>query len=1079
MSHRLKGEFPPGLYESVVDRDLSALVSQFAADRAVLSSIDDADLPHVLAQHVAKVFERRLRDTKKENRLKLASSVLSALESNSGFSSDDSNSYLVLTDDKPRAQYLAEVKETPLAKEIIRPSTSLNEAALMTNAEHDVSLQAELSKEFASADRVDAIIAFVKWTGLTTLDHQFRQLRARGVPIRIITTTYTGATDRKALDHLVKEYGVQVKVNYKTTSTRLHAKAWMIYRKTGFHTAFVGSSNLSHSAIVDGLEWNVRIARTSTPAVFDKLESTFESYWNSPSFESYDPKSNAEKFDLQILEARGGKERGRGPDFTVLDIRPYAYQQAMLEALEASRNQGYHRNLLVAATGTGKTVIAAFDYKKLRDRFESELGRPPRTLFIAHRDLILHQTHQIFCDVNKIPNLGFVRDSTTPVGAVTTKILADHENLILTTIQSLKQKNLRSLDRNLFDIVIIDEFHHAHAPSYRAVIDYFNYRELLGLTATPERGDGTSVAHEFFDGRIASEMRLWDALEEELLCPFHYFVTADGTDLSQVKMRAGDYHAQHLSNVLTGNDARSTIILQAIKDKILEPQQMRALCFCVDIAHAQYMSHVFNKAKIKATYVTSRGSGKSRKQALKELKSGKLQIICAVDIFNEGVDIPQVDTILMLRPTQSPVVFLQQLGRGLRTADGKTVLTVLDFVGNQAKGFRFDRKLRALTRMRNKDLVHAVEEGFSQLPAGCHIQFDNPSQEIVLSSIRENLAISSDRLPAEIREYASFRNIEEPSLLTYRLHDYLTDADRKAADLYKGRALDKWRVSWERLLYKARTGKTPPEDEFDEIRDRFRAFCHVEDPERISAYRTLLVTDLSYEELDPKLQVYAHMLMYSVWPTGKRKNSELSSVDEALEILRSNPMIVEEICQIMEHAQRSSKHVFSEPKGPLSATPLKVGAQYLQGEMRSALGEGLDEEKLSRSHIQGGTHRCEESNTRVLLVTLVKSESDYSPHTLYRDYAITETLFHWESPSTTAPHTALAKELKNHESDGTKIALFIREHKVNDLGEGVPYTFAGPAHFVSSQGSRPMQIIWELEHPLPPDLFIAARAAAS
>ncbi|MDO5719441.1 MAG: hypothetical protein Q4P05_01765, partial [Actinomycetaceae bacterium] len=255
---------------------------------------------------------------------------------------------------------------------------------------------------------------------------------------------------------------------------------------------------------------------------------------------------------------------------------------------------------------------------------------------------------------------------------------------------------------------------------------------------------------------------------------------------------------------------------------------------------------------------------------------------------------------------------------------------------------------------------------------GCHIQFDNPSQEIVLRSLRENLRIGSDRLPAEIREYASLRNIEQPSLLSYRLHDYLTDADRKPSDLYSNRTFEKRRVSWERLLYKARTGKTPPEDEFDEIRERFHAFCQVEDPERYFAYRTLLLTDLKYEELNPKLQVYAHMLMYSVWPTGKRKSRGLSSVNQALRILRSNSLIVEEICQIMEHAHRSSKHVFEEPKGPLSATPLKVGAQYLQGEIRSALGEGIGREKLNRSHIQGGTHRCEESKTRILLVTLVK-----------------------------------------------------------------------------------------------------------
>lgn len=1079
MSLGLDDEFSPGLYESVVDRDLYALISQFVADRAVLSSIDDADLPHVVAQHVAKVFERRLRAIKKEDRLKLASSFLGALENSSVFSSDDSNNYLVLTDDKLRAQYLAEVKETPLAKETIRPSTSLSEAALMTNAEHDVSLQAELSKEFASADRVDAIIAFVKWTGLTTLDQQFRRLRARGVPIRIITTTYTGATDRKALDHLVKEYGAQVKVNYKTTSTRLHAKAWMIYRNTGFHTAFVGSSNLSHSAIVDGLEWNVRIARTSTPAVFDKLESTFESYWNSPSFVPYDPDQDANEFDREIDRARHGSRGRPYLDFTALDIRPYPYQQAMLDALQASRNQGHHRNLIVAATGTGKTVVAAFDYKRLYTRLKDELGRAPRTLFVAHRYEILDQSARTFRDVTKNGEIGYSTSQGINISELTARDMARRANIVFATIQSLHAKSLETLPTDFFDILIIDEFHHAEAKSYQRLINYFDTRELIGLTATPERGDGMNVANRFFGGRIASELRLWDALEEELLCPFHYHVNADGTDLSSVKMAAGDYQANQLSTVLTGNDARVRLIVQAIQDKILDPNSMRALCFCVDIQHAEYMTQAFEKVGFKVALVTSRGSTIPRNEAIAQLKNGEVQIICTVDIFNEGVDVPEIDTILMLRPTQSPVIFLQQLGRGLRLAPGKTVLTVLDFVGNQAKGFRFDLKLRALTQTTRRGLEKGVRDGFSKLPAGSHIVFDEKSQEIVLRSIQENLNITTPKIPVEIRQFASARRIDLLSLSTYPLHRFLADAQRDLATIY-GRS--KWRnrpVSWQRLLHLARTGEDLPADSFDDIRNRLRVFCHVEDPDRVSAYRNLLTTRVQYHDLSDRDKIYAHMLMYTVWPNGERGGRRFESIDHALAVLRSDPQVIEEILQIMAYSQTTSHHLFELPKGRLSQTPLQVGAQYSREELLAALQLGFEFDGQAPGNMREGVKFCPRTNTDALLVTLVKSEADYSPQTLYRDYALTQNLFHWESQSTTSSDSPTGRRYREHAQRGSNIALFIRNHKKNDLGEGVPYTFAGPAHFVSSQGSKPMQIVWKLDHALPPELFIAARAVAS
>ena len=247
-----------------------------------------------------------------------------------------------------------------------------------------------------------------------------------------------------------------------------------------------------------------------------------------------------------------------------------------------------------------------------------------------------------------------------------------------------------------FEIVVIDEFHHAEARTYRRLLDHLQPAELLGLTATPERADGVDV-RSFFDGRTAAELRLWDALGADLLCPFHYFVAADGTDLRSLGWSRGGYDETQLDNLFTGNDARARIVVQQLSDKVSNVGAMRALGFCVSVAHAEYMARVFNEAGIPARAVSGSTPRSERDQALTDLRARHVNILFAADLFNEGLDIPDVDTILLLRPTESATIFLQQLGRGLRRTRDKAVLTVLDFVGYHRKEFRFDLKLRAIT----------------------------------------------------------------------------------------------------------------------------------------------------------------------------------------------------------------------------------------------------------------------------------------------------------------------------------------------------------------------------------------------
>ena len=378
----------------------------------------------------------------------------------------------------------------------------------------------------------------------------------------------------------------------------------------------------------------------------------------------------------------------------------------MLESLAAERTvHDRHRNLIVAATGTGKTVIAALDYRNLCVHDASDR---PSLLFVAHRQEILDQSLRTYREV--LADAGF---GELYVGGAR----PERWKHVFASIQSLHSYGVASLPADAYSIVVIDEFHHAEASTYRAVLNRLEPRELLGLTATPERADGVDV-RSFFGGRTAAELRLWDALSDGLLTPFHYFGIADGTDLRSIQWSRGGYDLGTLSNLYTGNDARAAIILKNLKDKVTDVGRMRALGFCVSVAHAQYMARVFNEAGIPAASVTGGTHQNDRVEALRALRDRRVNILFTADLFNEGLDLPSVDTVLFLRPTESATIFLQQLGRGLRLAPDKPVLTALDFVGHQRKEFRFDVRYRALTGTTRRGLAHQVEQGFPFLPSG-------------------------------------------------------------------------------------------------------------------------------------------------------------------------------------------------------------------------------------------------------------------------------------------------------------------------------------------------------------------------
>lgn len=723
----------------------------------------------------------------------------------------------------------------------------------------------------------------------------------------------------------------------------------------------------------------------------------------------------------------------------------YPHQKDMLERLEVERSvRDRHRNLLVAATGTGKTVMAALDFKHLRQK----AGRDLRLLFVAHRKEILDQSLHTYQKALNDASFGELLYSG--------EIPTDWTH-VFASVQSLNSRTLERLTPDHFDVIVIDEFHHGTSPTYRKLLDHFTPRELLGLTATPERMDGKNIQGEFFQGHIAAEMRLWEALENELLSSFRYFGISDSTDLSAVQWKRGAYDSASLSNVFTGNDIRARLVLKSVQDKVPSPSKMRALGFCVSVQHAHFMARYFRKFGLSAIALSGESHRDEREQALTDLKVGKVQIIFSVDLFNEGLDIPDVDTVLLLRPTASATVFLQQLGRGLRRTENKDYLTVLDFIGQHRKEFRFENQFRALTNLTRRRLIDNINDNFPMLPSGCEIILEPKAKQSIIKNIQEQINVNVTALAREVATYA------ERDLATY-----LKESGRELKEIYRGGNGN----SWTNLLRRSKLlPGAAPEGELALLK-RIPSFLHVDDRERIDAYQRLLTENApAYESLPPLEQSYARMLFFNLWD----KAGDYATYQDGLASLRKHRAVCDELRQVLDHCLATADHFPLPLEGPHSGLPLKMHSSYNRSEILAALGVARLGGQMPGSFAQGVVD-AKEINSDALLITLEKDEKDFSPTVRYKDYAMSPTRFHWESQSTTDEESTTGRRYREHAQRGSHVLLFVRRYKNTDIGGPAPWMLLGPARYVSHEGSKPMAITWELEQEMPADVWTFSAA---
>lgn len=1035
----------PGLYEQVINTALTRELSEIPAARKSIAPIDEAEASKVLAQYLADVVQKGLENMVDNGgdiatQIGLANQIVALIQKTTGEAD-----FAALSVDQRAEQLLALLQEQDprlavgkTAADLSRPETSIAQSSLFTGAIHEPQMYTELKKEIVSANRIDMLVSFIKWSGLRLLIDELREFTQNGGELRIITTSYMGATDVKAIEELRKLPNTQIKVSYDTKRTRLHAKTYVFYRDTGFTTAYVGSSNLSNAAISSGLEWNVKITRRDLPETIDKIAATFESYWNSSEFEYYS--ENQKERLARALKAEKYFDANNAEVYT-MDIAPYSYQQEILDKLEAERAvRGYTRNLVVAATGTGKTVISALDYKRFRKQHP---GQPCRLLFVAHREEILRQSLYTFRAVLKDANFGglFV-GSYRPEGI-------DHLFLSIQTFNS--QEFSAKTAQNFYDYIVVDEFHHAAAPTYQKLLTYYQPQILLGLTATPERMDGKNVL-PYFNNRISAEIRLPEAIDRKLLCPFQYFGVTDTVDLNTLKWSAGGYDKGELSNLYTFSGAvanrRADWVVSSLLKYVTDIDEVKGLGFCVSIEHAEFMCRYFSSHGIPSIFLTGKSSDEERKTAKGRLVSGEIRFIFVVDIYNEGVDIPEVNTVLFLRPTESLTIFLQQLGRGLRLAEDKECLTVLDFIGQANKRYNFEDKFSALLSNTTRSVTREIKDGFVSAPKGCYIQLEKKAAKYILDNIRASYGNTAGL----VSRVASF---SEDSGLELTLANFLDYYHLDPRTIYKF-------ASFSRICARADVIADFKES-LEEVLTKALGRLTVVDSRRWIRFLLDLLPRLDnvdFTALGKLEQRMLQMFYVTVW--GKAAESWAS--DEVLDNLYSlsdSPVLLGELLNLLRYRYEQIDFIDESVELGFDC-PLDLHCTYTRDQLLVAL------DFLKPATVREGVKWLPEKQLDVFFVTLNKADKDYSPTTMYHDYSINENLFHWQSQSTTAADSPTGQRYIHHREHGSKVLLFVREFKADRITGGAEaYTFLGTANYVKHNGSKPMNITWKLDRPIP------------
>ena len=1031
-----------GVYEQIINRLFLLKLNKVDAERFYIGKklISKDDAVHILSKYLQHLIEVAFigtpEDQDVDKYIEFVNSVIRTLGKE--FNVDDTDLDLV---DAQKSILTAVIDRTnceypDIEKHLraITPVTSLSRSALFFGGRGPADMESELNKEILCADEICWVVSFIKTSGLNLLWNSLKKFTSEGKCLRIITTTYTGATDYDAIARLATLPNTEIKISYDGTQDRLHAKSYIFIRNSGFHTAYIGSSNLSSYALKDGKEWNFKATQFELPQVIENVRNSFESYWCDDTFECFVPGVS----DERLKKALGIDWETPLLDFSALDLmRAKDYQQEILEKLDVERNvHGHFRNLVVAATGTGKTVIAAFDFKRYR-----EAHPDCHFLFIAHRQEILHQAMQTFRIVLDDPNFGSIWDGNNEP--------SNYQHVFASKDTLRNRVDTLQLRADYYDYMVVDEVHHIVAPTYVKLMTCFKPQILLGLTATPERTNEQEDITVFFDGHISAEIRLPAALNAGLLAPFYYYGIPDNVNLSEVKWSGHGYDIAELSRIYTQNDYRTGLILRKMQEYIGNNQlhKVRALCFCVDKNHAKFMNAKFTLAGLKTDVLTSDDDDRHRNIVKKRLQAGTINYLFVVDLFNEGVDIPEIDTILFLRPTESATVFLQQFGRGLRLHKDKDHLTVLDFVGHSRAEFSYKERFEALIGRHSQNIKDEIEGGFANAPFGCKIILEEKAKEEIIANIEGYLrSLNKGRIMKEIAAYYKLAKD------AFSLKGFLTYSHVPFHKVYGS-------MTWGELCQLAGVCKDVSVHAAQikyAVKKKWLA------TDSFSYFKQLLrfadsgfkCDTTKFTELE---QRYAVMLYYDLYD----KAGSYTSIAQMFNDLASDALFVQEFKEVVEYLKDKCVAPEKEDNSVYKNwNPLRLHGVYTKAQIQAALGLST---LARKSPSREGVERLKDIKLEAMYVDIIKKREEGSM-TAYKDYAQNREFFHWETQNRVSEGSREAEAYRNGENN---MLLFVRQQVEHpDFGCRMGFTYLGQVTMNSIEGSKPMQIVWHLNTPM-------------
>jgi superfamily II DNA or RNA helicase len=1021
-----------GIYEHIINQETERHIKETEQEQllCIRQEVDTAESPQMLAHYLAETIRQKLEKTERqEDRIRIINHILASAGLLEDHQIVDTKSLLT---EVMSAQQMA--VQTASNSHTVRPLSGFRVSNLFTGGSSSLPLGEEIRREIASADEICFIVSFLKVSGVRLLLDDLRNFCLKeDKRLRIITTTYCGATEAKAVEQLSSLPNTDIRISYHTDIERLHAKSYIFIRNSGMNTAYIGSSNLSKSAQTDGLEWNVRVTSSENPHILKTALATFEMYWNSHNFEDF-REGGIEKFykEVQRNKFQSTTDTVLYQHFTLLP-----HQKQILDKLRVEREEMQnYKNLIVAATGTGKTVISAFDYQDFRRNHQRS-----RILFTAHREEILRQSLNTYRSVLNDGNFGSLWvGNSEPQGE------SDYEHLFLsiTMLNSRFETFFELLGSDYYDYIVIDEAHHSQADSYRKLFSHFQPSILLGLTATPERMDGRDLRPDFGD-RISAEIRLPQALQAGLLTPFQYLCVTDNTNLSDESLWSGQkYNTERLADRLCDKE-RSGLIVYAIQKYLADEYRCRALCFCVNKRHAEFMAEQLCLYGFVAKSLTSDTPSEERKKLALDLREGRIHYLCVVDIFNEGVDIPEVDTVLFLRPTESLTIFLQQLGRGLRLSAEKTELTVLDFVAQANQKYDFASRFRALSLYPEKNISQQIKDGFTLLPHGCSIVMEKLAREYILENIQSAI-YNKNRL---VREISSYTN-GLPSI-----SQFLENNGQDIRILYKGNSC------WSSLKREAGRISYPDNEISKRLVKGMSNLIHYNTPAFLHFIERF--TKGSNEYLEEDHATYALMLYYALFQDRLHQTS-FKSIHEALAIVHEAQYqpFKQEIAEITAHLL-SHLQIQTTALGENIIPKLELHGCYTREDVFILAGRQTAAKKMQGSVT--GVFNLPEHKATLLFVTLNKSDKDFSPSTQYDDYLINEEYFHWQSQNTDSHQNQGGQRYTQQAQNNNHILLFVRQEKKDGFGNTSPFHCFGLVEYISSHGDLPMNIKWRLQYP--------------